>query len=86
MKAAVKCELNFRSEPKKGDNVIRILPKGHRVTIIEVADKWMKVKASRKTGYVRTEYVDIIPEEIKEPEAEAAGEPAEETEAGEGDE
>ncbi len=78
MKAAVKCELNFRSEPKKGDNVIRILPKGHRVTIIEVADKWMKVKASRKTGYVRTEYVDIIPEEIKEP--------AEETEAGEGDE
>lgn len=53
--------LFFRSEPKKGDNIIKILAKDHTVKISENKGEWLKIKEGKKEGYVMAEYVDFIP-------------------------
>lgn len=64
MKGTVKCDLYFRSEPKKEDgNIITYLEKGKEITILENQGEWLKVKVGNKHGYVMAEFVDIAPED-----------------------
>lgn len=64
MKGTVKCDLYFRSEPKKEDgNIITYLEKGKEITILENQGEWLKVKVGNKHGHVMAEFVDIAPED-----------------------
>ena len=76
MKGTVKCNLYFRSEPKKeATNIITYLEKGKEITILEDQGEWLKVKVGNKHGYVMAEYVDIAPEDPAEPEEPEPEEP-----------
>ena len=69
MKGTVKCDLYFRSEPKKeAENIITYLEKGREITILENQGEWLKVKVGNKHGYVMAEFVDIAPEDPGTPE------------------
>lgn len=69
MKGTVKCDLNFRSEPKREDgNIITYLEKGKEITILEDQGEWLKVKVGNKHGHVMAEFVDITPEDPGTPE------------------
>ena len=82
MKGTVKCDLNFRSEPKKEDvNIITYLEKGKEITILEDQGEWLKVKVGNKHGYVMAEYMDIAPEAPEEPEQPEEPETPEQAEA-----
>lgn len=61
MLGTTKCAVNFRNKAEKGDNLIKIIPKGHTVNILEekdVPEGWLKVKVGRKTGYMMAEFVE----------------------------
>ena len=80
MKGTVKCDLYFRSEPKKEDgNIITYLAKGRVITILEDLGEWLKVKVVNKHGYVMAEYVDIAPEAAEEAETAEESEEKQET-------
>lgn len=49
--------VNFRIGPGTDYKVIRVLPNGTQLTIVEKGSKWTKVKVGDKTGYVSTQYV-----------------------------
>ena len=58
--AIVKTKLNFRAGAAITARVITVLAKGIKVTIIETAGSWYKVKLeSTKTGYVHGKYIEL---------------------------
>ena len=76
MKGTVKCDLYFRSEPKKEDgNIITYLERGKEITILEDLGEWLKVKVGNKHGHVMAEFVDITPEDTGAPGTPGQGEP-----------
>lgn len=76
MKGTVKCDLYFRSEPKKeAANIITYLEKGKEITILEDQGEWLKVKVGNKHGHVMAEFVDIAPEDTGTPGTEDTGTP-----------
>lgn len=56
-----KCAVNLRKEPKNANNVIKVIPKGQVLYIIEeeTPEEWIKAKFGNNTGYVTAAYVDI---------------------------
>lgn len=76
MRGIAKCKLNFRTEPEKADNIIKVLDAGQAVNIKEELGDWLKVTAGRKSGYVMTQYIAI---ETSNEEQTAAEEHKEET-------
>ena len=52
--------LNLRAAPEKGDNVIRVLENGKRLTVrdgVPSPPGWLAVKYGNKSGFVMEEYV-----------------------------
>lgn len=52
--------LNLRAAPEKGDNVIRVLEDGKRLTVrdgVPSPPGWLAVKYGNQSGFVMEEYV-----------------------------
>jgi TP901 family phage tail tape measure protein len=49
--------INFRSQPKYGNNVLMVIPKGATVDYAGLEQGWAKIKYNNKTGYVGTQYL-----------------------------
>ena len=52
--------LNLRAAPEKGDNVIRVLEDGKRLTVrdgVPWPPGWLAVKYGNRSGFVMEEYV-----------------------------
>lgn len=47
-------ECNLRSTPSKGRNIIKTIPKGSSVTIIENSGVWTKVRYANSEGYINS--------------------------------
>ena len=57
--ATVNANVNFRSEPSTGDNVIRQLQQGEIVTLTgEVSGGWTQINHEGDTGWISTEFLD----------------------------
>jgi SH3 domain-containing protein len=52
--ACVGKECNLRSSPSKGKNVIRTIPKGGSVAVIEHTGEWAKVRYADSEGYIKS--------------------------------
>lgn len=60
MKGTVICELlNMRKTPEKGENVLTVLEQGTELTVLDIADEWLKVIANDRDGYVMKDFVDL---------------------------
>lgn len=54
--------LNLRAAPEKGDNVIRVLENGKRLTVhdgVPSPPGWLAVKYGNQSGFVMTKYVRL---------------------------
>ena len=51
--------LNVRTKASTNSSVIKLLPKGYSLEVIEVDGDWVKVSVGGKTGYVSRDYVKI---------------------------
>lgn len=60
-------DVNFRSAPdsSKKDNIIKKLPKGTIVQLVENQGEWLKVKIDGKTGFVSSKFVELEKEIVK---------------------
>ena len=47
-------ECNLRSTPSKGKNIIKTIPKGGSVTILENSGEWAKVRYINSEGYIKS--------------------------------
>lgn len=74
--------LNVRSEPNTDSSILKIIPMGEDVLVIEELDGWVKVSVGSIDGYVSSEYVSVtnqfITAESKEEEAARLADEAEE--------
>lgn len=52
--------LNFREDSSLSSKIIRVLPRGTIVTIIEEADEWLKVEHEAETGYLYKSHVEYV--------------------------
>lgn len=60
--------VNLRNSPKKANNLIRQVPVGTEVYVLEEAgDGWYFVECGTMKGYVMREFVQLIPEPDEEP-------------------
>lgn len=57
-------KLNLRSSAEKGDNVIKILNKGEKVTIVREFPEWYRVKYDNGAvvGYVMKQFIELVEE------------------------
>lgn len=54
--------LNLRAAPETGDNVLRVLEDGKRLTVrdgVPSPPGWLAVKYSKQSGFVMTKYVRL---------------------------
>lgn len=59
--------VNLRREPKKANNLIRAVPVGTTVDVLDAAgDGWYRVKCGSMIGYVMQEFVELV-EEVTAP-------------------
>ena len=69
--------VNFRTEPRKGDNVIKKIPDGEEVEVLEEQGTWDKIEYKGDRGYAMSEFLLIVGEKDDDPPAEI---PPEQTE------
>ena len=56
--ATVNANVNFRTEPTTGDNIIRQLQQGDTVTLTgEVSGGWTQILHNGDKGWISTEYL-----------------------------
>ena len=55
-------ELALMSGPAAGSNLLRTLPKGNRLAILDQEDIWVKVQYSDTVAFVRKEHLLLLPE------------------------
>jgi len=53
-------ECNLRSTPSKGRNIIKTIPKGGSVTIIENSGEWSKVRYVNSEGYIKSSLLSSL--------------------------
>lgn len=49
--------LNFRTNPDKNSNVIRVLKPGEIIEVESIENGWAKVTINKTTGYVMTQFI-----------------------------
>ncbi|MCL2152213.1 MAG: SH3 domain-containing protein [Oscillospiraceae bacterium] len=52
--------VNIRSSPRTASNILGTYRKGTELTVIGINNGWYKVKHDGHTGYIRSDFVDII--------------------------
>jgi hypothetical protein len=58
-KITLTTDVNFRTEPSTGDNIIRQLLQGDTVTLTgKTSGSWTQIKHGSDTGWIRTEYLN----------------------------
>ncbi len=63
-----KGSLNMRSKPNAESTIVRKVPNGEEVDVLETGDTWSKIEYRGKTGYVKSEFLSDTPRETPEPE------------------
>ena len=59
--------VRYRTGPSTSDSVLGTIPKGTKVQIIGINSGWYKLIYNGKTGYMRSDYIDITSfDEVKE--------------------
>ena len=53
-------ECNLRSTPSKGKNIIKTIPKGSSVTILENSGEWAKVRYINSEGYIKSNLLSSL--------------------------
>lgn len=55
------CEmLNLREQDNQVSKVLKVMPKGTKVEIMEEFGKWYRVKFNGYDGYVMAQYVEVV--------------------------
>ena len=56
--------VNMRTKPSKNGSVIAVIKQGTEVQVTEVGESWCKVKYKDKTGYIMTEYLKDVEDQM----------------------
>lgn len=55
------CEmLNLREQDNQVSKVLKVMPKGTKIEIMEEVGKWYRVKFNGYDGYVMAQYVEVM--------------------------
>lgn len=59
-------DVNLRNQPNTTCEVIMLLPKGTEVEKISEKDEWVKVRYQEEVGYISSEFLEEVKEEVPE--------------------
>ena len=64
-KALTTANVNFRQEPNKKAEVLRLIIINNEVEVIEENEEWTKVSLGELTGYIQSSYLEVQEPEVK---------------------